>query len=697
MKAVIENIKAILSSYSDIFFIESYVVGGILLLATFLNPNLAIAGIISVLSAYFFAKFLKMEKTFLSSGYYTYNSLLVGLSVGYLFKITPLTVFFTITSGIITLVFSIMLYNIFSYYFRLPILSLPFVVISSTIYLAVVNYSNLFVSSLYPHIKLSFIETYMPLWVSGYLKSLGSILFLPDVAVGLLIALILLFVSRILFMLSLLGYYSGTIASALLTGSFQQAFNDLSHFNFILIAMALGGVFLIPSIKSYFVSVVAVLSSNILLSAVKTFWALYSIPAFTLPFNFITLLFIYVLGLVGFPLVAKVIRRTPEETLDFYLTNLKRYRGYDTSIHLPFVGQWTVWQGFDGKWTHKGSWRYAYDFVITDEEGKTYRGEGYQLTDYYAYRKPVLSPTRGRVVKVVSDLPDNPIGQVDRENSWGNLVIIQSDKGFYVEISHFAQYSIKVKEGDWVEVGSFLGLCGNSGYSPQPHIHIQVQSSPEIGAYTIPFSFSSYISENRFYSNDLPKEGQVVEPAYPDKSLELKMTFILDYQFEYEIFENGQKKGELVMVVEMSPDGTFYFNSGKGKLYFGKRDGTFYFYRLDGEDRYLKALFMSLPRLPLTYREGLQWEDYIPIRIVIPPLRKSLILFLSSFYHNFATIQYTGKWVSENKIKGKVKAPMLNVEKEATVVLDEVKGISSVEIDGIQLKLKGIKYTKEEQ
>ena len=691
---ILYHTKAILNSYSEIFFLENYIAGGILLLCTFLNPNIGLSGIIAVLSAYLFARFLNMGEAFLSSGFYTYNPLLVGLSIGYIFKITPLTVFFTITAGITTFVFSVMLYSLFSYYLKLPILSLPFVFISSTIYLAVSNYSNLFVNSLYQHNNFSFLEESLPVWLSGYFKSLGTVLFLPDVFVGLIFSVLIFFMSRILFLLSVIGYYVGSITLGFLTGSFYQSFSDINHFNFILIAMALGGIFLIPSPKSYITAVIGVLTSTIVLSAVKTFWAFYGIPAFTMPFNFISLTFIYVLGFVGFPLIAKVIRRTPEETLDFYLTNINRFKGTERGIFLPFSGKWTVWQGFNGKWTHKGSWRYAYDFVITDEKGKTYRNNGENLTDYYAFRKPVLSPVRGRVVKVISDLPDNPIGQVDKENNWGNLVIIYDERGFYVEISHLAQHSVKVKEGDWVEVGTFLGLCGNSGYSPQPHIHIQVQLSPEIGAYTVPFSFVSYLSENRFFSNNLPKEEEVVEPAYPDKSLDLKMSFILDTEYHYEVLKGGKVVDQLKITVRMSPDGTFYFDSGRGVLYFGKQEGTFYFYRFDGKDEYLKTFFMALPKLPLFYRKGVVWEDFIPIKIVAGEIKKSVVLFLSSFRHNFAKVSYKGEFLDEKTVKGCVKSLILNIKKEFTVKLHEFSGIEEIKTEDFEIKLKEIKGRK---
>jgi len=573
-----EHLRAIFNSYSEIFFIKGYAVGILFLFVTLLNPNVAIGGIISVLSAYLFARFIHMETEYLKSGFYTYNPLLVGLSIGYLFKITPFTIILIVTAGIFTFVLSIFLYNIFSYYLRLPVLSIPFVVVSSLAYLASSQYSNLFVTSLYPHLT-SNLELHLPLWINGLLKSLGAILFLPDVIAGAVFLLLIFFHSRIMGILVIIGYYTGTLFNAAMVGSFQQVFSDINGFNFILIAIAIGGIFLIPSPQSYILAMIAVATSNILLSSVKVFWATYGIPAFTIPFNFVSLPLIYVLGLISFPFVSRYIKNSPEESLDYYISIQRRFRGTERTLSLPFSGKWNVYQGFDGKWTHKGSWRYAYDFVITDKKGKTYRNEGVQLEDYYAFRKPVLSPVCGRVVRVIDNLPDNPIGEVDKKNNWGNLVIIKDERGFFVELSHFAQQSIKVKEGEWVERGVILGLCGNSGYSPQPHIHVQVQAHADIGSYTLPFSFVSYVSGEKFYSNDLPEEEEIVEPLHLDKSLDVRLTYILDQEYTYEVLEKGLKKSELNLTVKMAPDGTFYFDSGKGRLYFGKHENTFYFYQ----------------------------------------------------------------------------------------------------------------------
>ncbi|MCK5217976.1 urea transporter, partial [bacterium] len=649
-----------------------------------LNPNLALSGIISVVAAYLFARFIRMERNYLKFGYYTYNPLLVGLSIGYLFKINPLTIFFLITAGILTLMLTVMLSHLFWHYLRLPILSLPFVFVSSIAYLASLKYSNLFVTGLYAHSDFS-CNLNLPFWLAGFFKSLGAILFLPYVIPGIALAILILLSSRILFMLAVAGYYLGTIITALLVGSSSQAFSNILHFNYILIAMAVGSIFLIPSLKSYGLALAAVCTSIIFLKSVEVFWSTYGIPGFTLPFNFISLSFIYALGLVQYPQIAKYIKATPEETLDFYISNIRRYRGHEKTLALPFFGSWNVWQGFNGQWTHQHSWKYAYDFIITDEKGKSHKSQGTALNDYYAFGKPVLSPTRGRVVKIINHLEDNPAGQVDKTNAWGNLVILRDEREFFVELSHFKKDSIEVKEGAWVERGAFLGLCGNSGYSPQPHIHIQAQETEEIGSFTIPFSFVSYTANQQYFANNLPDEKTLVAPVFTEKSLDIKTSFLLDNLYKYQVLKNDKIVDKIEMAVKIAADGTFYFDTGKGHLYFGKHEGTFYCYHLEGADRYLKTIFLALPRLPLAYRKGLQWKDVIPVGVITQGWRKGLVQFISSFYHRFAQVEASLTYQTENRIAGQISSNLMRFKKNTMVELDDYLGFKSFTVDNIKL------------
>jgi murein DD-endopeptidase MepM/ murein hydrolase activator NlpD len=405
-----------------------------------------------------------------------------------------------------------------------------------------------------------------------------------------------------------------------------------------------------------------------------------------LPFNVVTLTFVYVLGLEQFPLVAKGVATTPEQRLDEHVCNHRRYPGSPRTLALPFSGRWTVWQGFDGRWTHQGPWRYAYDFVITGEDGETHTGDGTRLDQYHAFRKPVLSPVRGRVVRVVQDQPDNPIGVTDRARNWGNLVVIADERNFFVEISHLAEGSVRVEEGQWVERGSLLGLCGNSGYSPQPHIHIQVQPTDEVGASTLSFSFVSFVAEGRFHANDLPAVDRVVEPAFPDKALDVRMGLVLDEVFTYEIRQAGSSQGQTALTVRMAPDSTFYLDSGAGRLYFGKHEDTFYFYRLEGDEPALRALFLALPRLPLSYREGMTWKDHVPLSLVTRGVKRAGAHLLRSLHHRFGQVRTDLRFEDERTVRGSVTSRLLGTSLETEVELDPTRGVRRVRVGDYELE-----------
>ncbi|MEM9837486.1 MAG: M23 family metallopeptidase [Bacteroidota bacterium] len=129
--------------------------------------------------------------------------------------------------------------------------------------------------------------------------------------------------------------------------------------------------------------------------------------------------------------------------------------------------------------------RYAYDFIAVDEEGKSYRNEGKQLTDYYCYGKPLLSPAAGKIVRVNDGVRDYP-GVGDFSIDWktrdfrGNFVVIQHAEQQYSFLAHLQAHRIPVKVGDQVEAGQVVGYCGNSGHSTEPHLHFHLQDHPNM-------------------------------------------------------------------------------------------------------------------------------------------------------------------------------------------------------------------------
>ncbi len=645
------------------------------------NPNVGLAGLISVLAAYGSARLIRMHKAFLESGYYTFNPLLVGLSLGYIYKLTPVTIFFVVAAGILTIMVTIILANIFALYLKIPILSLPFVIVSTITYLASLKYSNLVsVGQSMPAWLNDPLG--MPLWLAAFFKALGAMFFTPSVIVGLAFSLILLLRSRILFLMGVVGFYVGTTMRQLMLGSMTQAYGEILNFNFILIGMAVGGVFLVPSLRSYLIAIIAVLVSTLVLDAIIGFWSFYGIPAFTLPFNVAALGTLYVLGLVGDPAVAHRIGKTPEETLGNHLANKLRFPGSARTMMLPFSGKWSVWQAFDGKWTHKGPWKHAYDFVITDPDGKTHQDSGDFLNDYYCFKKPVLSPVKGRVVDLTDDLPDNKVGEPDKVNNWGNFVLIEDPRGFHVELSHFQEGSIKVKKGDWVERGAPLGNCGNSGYSPQPHIHVHVQLTDKLGDPSVPFSWVNYMAAGVFHANDTPDEDQLVEPLVPNKRFENLMNLALDEEYTYRVRCRGIEQEPLQVVVKMGLDGVFHLDSGRGTLTFGKHEGTFYYYQYGGADVRLIQFLLAAPRIPLAPRSGLVWKDFVPPGLMGGGWRGLFVSVASSIYPKLAEVNVTQRFVTELRLETTIESVALGVSKTGSVEFDHEKSFRKIEFDG---------------
>ena len=153
-------------------------------------------------------------------------------------------------------------------------------------------------------------------------------------------------------------------------------------------------------------------------------------------------------------------------------------------LKLPFKGEWTVVWGGDTEELnahhHDPVQRFAFDFLISDDEGKTHRGEGRRNEDYYAFGKEILAPADGVVVVVIEGVPDNTPGSLNPYSALGNAVYIQHAEWEVSVLAHLKLGSVRVKVGDRVKQGDVIGLCGNSGNSSEPHLHYHLQNTPSI-------------------------------------------------------------------------------------------------------------------------------------------------------------------------------------------------------------------------
>jgi murein DD-endopeptidase MepM/ murein hydrolase activator NlpD len=138
-----------------------------------------------------------------------------------------------------------------------------------------------------------------------------------------------------------------------------------------------------------------------------------------------------------------------------------------------------VTQGFNGVFSHKGDSQYAVDFGM--KVG----------TKIYASRA-------GIVVMIKND--GYKSGNNKKFAKDANFITIKHNDGTYGKYVHLKKGGVKVKLGQKVKRGEFLGYSGNTGYTNGPHLHFVV------------FKGKSYNSRKSIPIKFISKNGIVVEP-----------------------------------------------------------------------------------------------------------------------------------------------------------------------------------------
>ncbi|MCL2189198.1 MAG: M23 family metallopeptidase [Defluviitaleaceae bacterium] len=175
------------------------------------------------------------------------------------------------------------------------------------------------------------------------------------------------------------------------------------------------------------------------------------------------------------------------------------------SYILPFTGKWTVFNGgVNENLLHGGSasQKYAYDFIIANDEGKSFEGNGRSVQNYFCYGKEVLAPADGIVVKVRRKSKDSFVDGVaaycDSLDLRGNYVVIKHHDKEYSLVAHLAPNSITVNTGDNVKQGEVIARCGNTGNTSEPHIHFQLQTGKSFFLSAgLPIAFTNITAQDK--------------------------------------------------------------------------------------------------------------------------------------------------------------------------------------------------------
>ena len=608
------------------------------------------------------------------------NALLVGLFIGYLFKLDATVFLVTIASIALTLTLT---YFLSSFFFpnALPALSLPFSIVAILLGVSAPHFTGLSDGSHYVIQHTDLIYRAAPFFQSFLLRlltffgmnslsgldaltdlsqevfrSLGALFCIPDVLFGLLLLGVVGVYSPLTALFMIFGTLIGISAEKALIFDGTLFKPEHHFFNYALVFSSIAGVFLIPSRFSLIWATIGTLITVIFSGAASAFWVTASTPILALPFNLTVLFLLRTLRTIQPSRLNTLSSDSPETALDHARLLWLRHRAGEIGVFCPFEGEWTIQQGFNGDWTHRGNWAQALDFVVTGSNGKTFENQGIELSDYFAYGRPILAPVTGVVVSVCSTIDDNPIGKVNNQENWGNYVILKTLDGIYCALTHLQKDSLKVAIGETVTAGKPIAACGNSGYSQEPHLHLQVQLSPELGAYTVPFHLLNYSVGDNGYFHQTPLAGEKVKPFEMNLALDRVLTFKVGLNLKWRLIQKG-RESEIVFkhcLDEIS--GRLYWTDGKSRLFYSKVGAQFYFYGLEG-DRWspLWDFLAAIPRLPIAFGSEIQFEDTLPLKMTHGFVRRFFALawqMVASHYEPPSSSYVMNP--DQNEMRGKV-------------------------------------------
>ena len=649
-------IRTIFEAYGGFFLLDHPLTNLLLMVATLIypNPSLCLMGLVGGLSTMAFRALLRFQK--LPNNIEVVNGILVGLMMGASFAPGPKTIVLTVLSGLLVVVVSALFHDTVGRWLRLPLLGTSYVLVSYLlICLArVVGLSPLPLSSFAPASSGSGLEAI-------FLSAFGAIYFNPTIPGGLLVLAAIAISSPYLLLIGVSSAFLSILSLQFLGINSTYATYLIALMNGVLTAMVLGGLFGKPGRKSFCVALGgAVVTVLVSLATSSILWGMGTgLPALASPFLIVSYMALIVFN-----------GDRGSHWSDFWLFNpslperslerirLAKVRGVtEESLALlpPVTGLWNVYQGFYGKYTHQVPWQFSLDLFKT-VDGISHRNSGKELEDYYCFAASVVSPAYGIVVDLETTINDNPPASVDNINVWGNYLLIQLDYGGFLKLAHLKKGSIKVERGSRVIPGQIIAQCGNSGRSPQPHLHMHVQDSPDVANIQIrtrPFHLTSVVvqgasGEQVFQLFKRPEEGESFASVQINPALRKVLDLTVGTRLDFDLVDGIGRSVRRRLSVELDINGQFYLVSDSGaRVAFVRTEHLLAFFDRSGpEDKFLDGFILAYSVTP--FLDGrLNWED--------APSEKLLsgILHLRDFRFKFTRgaikSSYRRKWDSAQK------------------------------------------------
>lgn len=631
------QLRLFLSGYAAVVFTTRPAVGALCLAATWTFPRAALSGMAATAISALLSRCFSLPEDIRRSAFI--NALLTGLALGAFQPVSWAGLVGLILAAATAVWLTAALAPLLWRNGELPLLSLPFT-LGLWLWLPALPASI-------PAIGLLPMPELAPGMAADFLKSLGWIFLSPHPWAGIMVLAAVALASRWLALLAASGFAAGYLMLALWAPGVEV---PPLGFNFALAAMAVGGIYAVPGLGAFLLALFAAALAAPIGLALSYWLAPMGIYPLSAPFVAATLIVLSGARMaargINLSLAHPALPEQHAEAVRLMGTRLGP-RG-SVPLAAPFLGEWQVYQGFNGEHTHRGPWRYGLDFFIV-EGNKSFSGEGSTLTDYHAFGLPVLAPAAGEVTAVRDGIADNAPGEINSLENWGNYILIHLSSGAYALLAHLRQGSVTVAPGVWVKVGDVVGACGNSGRSPQPHLHLHVQDGRALGGPTRPFHLANLLLREKdgatgWRPAHLPAQGERIAPAHPDPALMQALALPAGRRLYFNTRENGGSwsEWEAEVTITLAGQTRLTATSGASAAFVHTGAVLAFFDRTGPADVWLDLLLLAAGLTPMT--DTRYWRDAPPARQfpATPVLR--LWLWLTRPLGAFLDSSYRRTW-----------------------------------------------------
>jgi len=260
-------------------------------------PQVAIGGLVAVLSGTLMAQWLRVEKASINAGLYGFNAYLVGLALATFMAPTPQLWVYVVFGSAVSVVVTIAITNVFKTW-NVSALTAPFVLTAWLLLLATNLFSGLDGGALPPVGPIVPIDAAAanPLQVAEFVQGIftsitqvflkghgpAALLFLAGLAVNSIPAAVF----------GLVGAVAAVVTAHALGAESELVTAGLLGFNPVLTAIALGAVFYRPSPRVVAYLLIATVLSVIVQGALIAALTPFGIPTLTAAFVLVTWLFL---------------------------------------------------------------------------------------------------------------------------------------------------------------------------------------------------------------------------------------------------------------------------------------------------------------------------------------------------------------------------------------------------------------------